>query len=74
MSEKIIGQTIEDFRQITQAELDYEGWKDDHRTAFVLVLSNGLKVYASRDDEGNGPGILFWNDGSQGMIFMPGGG
>lgn len=67
----IIGQTIKSFRRMTQAELDAEGWDDYHKTAFVLELGNGLKVYASQDDEGNGPGTLFWNHKGKCLMIMP---
>ena len=43
-------------RELTKAELAAEGWD---RPTIALELSNGTLIYASRDDEGNGPGTLF---------------
>ena len=61
----IIGKRIVAVRQMTDEELSKEYWLDEMpplREATVLVLENGLKVYASRDEEGNGPGALFGTD------------
>lgn len=51
-----IGQTITEIRPMTDEEMEYEGWEYG---AEVIVLSNGNRIYASQDDEGNGPGELF---------------
>lgn len=52
----LVGQTIKNVRPMTQAEIDKEGWS---YPATVLVLGDGTKLYASRDGEGNDPGVLF---------------
>lgn len=54
----IIGQTIKELRPMTQAELDQEGWTDRHEV-FVMILSNGVKLYPSQDYEGNAGGVWF---------------
>lgn len=54
-----VGQTVKEIRPMTEAEMEAESWEGRHGTNMVVVLSNGAKFYASRDDEGNGPGTLF---------------
>jgi len=45
---------------MTPEELEQEGWEDDRSgLAVVIELEGGGKIYASRDGEGNGPGVLF---------------
>jgi len=50
------GRTIETVRPMTSDEQDVEGWS---RPATVIVLDDGTKIYPSRDQEGNGPGVIF---------------
>ncbi len=58
-----IGKKIVGIRKITQEELEREGWDYDHG-ALVIELTGGYTIYASQDDEGNGPGALFaYGDG-----------
>jgi hypothetical protein len=55
---EILGQRIATIRKATAKELLSENWKkNDHLQ--VIVLANGIKLYPSRDYEGNGPGGLF---------------
>lgn len=56
---EIIGQKIREVRQMNKKEMEAEGW---HRPATVVILANGVKLYPSQDDEGNGPGALFGRD------------
>jgi len=58
MTDEIIGQKIQEVRRMTADEAEAEGWD---RGGTVIVLANGIKLYASRDDEGNGAGALFGN-------------
>lgn len=55
---KIVGCTIKQVRRMTKEELDHEGW-GGRPSPMVLVLDNDTLLFASRDDEGNGPGTLF---------------
>ena len=56
-------QTVSEVRQMTDAELEREGWQHHRgKTPTVLVFENGTKVYPSSDPEGNGPGALFGID------------
>lgn len=55
----VIGQTIMEVRPMTQEELAAEGWYGTrHGMPYCLVLGNGMRVFAMRDPEGNGPGEL----------------
>jgi len=53
---EIEGQTVKRVRPMTRAEMVNEGWEE---SGMVIVLNNGTLLYASRDDEGNGPGTIF---------------
>ena len=53
----ILDAKIVNLRPMTKAEMNNEDW--DGPVPVVVVLDNGTKLYASRDDEGNGPGALF---------------
>lgn len=61
----ILNATIKEIRKMTEEEINLEGW--DKGTT-VLVLDNGIKLYASRDDEGNNAGTLFSNENGQTFI------
>ena len=56
------GAKIVKIREMTKKEADNEYWDLSHDGCRVLVLDNGIKLYASRDYEGNGPGALFFTD------------
>ena len=59
---EITGATIKKVRKMTKAEMTVEGWDPLLAPPPVLVLSNGVKIYPSQDDEGNGPGAIFGID------------
>mgnify|MGYP003149022956 CR=1 FL=1 len=59
---EITGATIKKVRKMTKAEMTVEGWDPLLAPPTVLVLSNGVKIYPSQDDEGNGPGAIFGID------------
>ena len=45
---------------MSDQELEAEDWyRPNGEPTVTLVLSEGTKLYASRDSEGNGPGCLF---------------
>jgi hypothetical protein len=58
---KLNGQRIKEVRLMTAAELAAEEWDParSHSRPVVIELESGDVLYASRDDEGNGPGALF---------------
>ena len=56
------GAKIVSIREMTKKEAEIEGWDLRHDGCRVLLLDNGIKLYASQDYEGNGPGALFFTD------------
>ena len=56
------GAKIVSIREMTKKEADKEGWELYGDGCRVLILDNGIKLYASQDYEGNGPGALFFTD------------
>lgn len=71
----LMGLTVTDYRRVTSEELRALSWchplcwgEDPH----VLVLSNGLKLFASRDEEGNGPGSMFVLKEDEGLLAVDG--
>ena len=59
MTKSIIGQNIVSVRQSTESEKSSNYWDEDFT---VIELENGIKLYPSCDDEGNGPGVIFGED------------
>ena len=58
----LIGRRIADVRPLTADEMESEGWDPTGRfnpVGMVVVLDDGTKLYPSRDEEGNGPGVFF---------------
>lgn len=65
----VIGAKVVDIRKMTAKEMRAEYWDE---TTTVLVLDNGTKLYASRDEEGNGPGAIFGTNKEGGAFgLMP---
>ena len=62
VAENIIGHKVVECRPMTDQELFDEGWTPEYGGTSVIVLDNGVKLYPSRDDEGNGPGKIFARD------------
>ena len=56
----IIGSKIVNIKQMSRQEASKEGWDLGRNGCRVLILDNGIKLYASQDYEGNGPGALFF--------------
>lgn len=66
----LIGKTVKSIRKMTKTEAEFHGWElgfDSGST--VIVFSDGTKLFASRDPEGNGPGSFF-GVGSDGKEFQ----
>lgn len=51
------GKTVEKVRPMTKRELKASGLEDFNRCT-VIVFTDGTKLFALRDSEGNGPGIM----------------
>ena len=63
----LVGGTIKTVRWMTAAEMEKEGW---NRPAIVLEMEEGGKLFASQDEEGNGPGTLFGEDKNGDTIYI----
>jgi hypothetical protein len=63
--EQLLGKKIVGVRYMTKEEADQLGW--DNRP-IVLLLDDGIAIYPSQDDEGNGPGALFTNNETNSVI------
>ena len=68
MSSNLIGKTIANIRPMTTKEMKSYGWDGEHAPP-VLVLSDGTKLFPSRDPEGNRPGALFGERGKDSFIL-----
>lgn len=62
------GRKITDVRLLTAAEADALGWVAG---AAVIVLDDGMMLWASSDDEGNGPGAIFGHAKGGGNFGIP---
>ncbi len=62
----LVGRTVVAVRPMTEEELEAEGWGNYLLPPPAIVFDDATIVYPSRDDEGNGPGVLFGidNDGA----------
>lgn len=58
---EVIGAKITAVREMTSKELDIVGL--DYPTS-IIELDNGAKIFALRDEEGNGPGVLIGMKGT----------
>jgi len=69
----IVGQRIIGLRELTDKELEEEGWERDavDGPATVLELDNGSILYPMRDGEGNGPGVLIQRKKDKTWYIMP---
>lgn len=64
----LCGKRIVAIRKMTTKELEAEGWDEPRALTaegMAIVLDDGTIIYASQDDEGNGPGALFANKGKK---------
>jgi hypothetical protein len=52
----LVGRKIVSVRYMTHKEREAHGWT---AKCVVIELDNGIKIYPSRDDEGNDAGALF---------------
>lgn len=64
---EIIGAKIINVRPMTQDEKELEGWEDQ---TVAIELDNGIVLYPSQDEEGNGGGALFGREGKRTFYVM----
>lgn len=59
----MVGKKVTEVRHMTAEEAQAEGWEwatqRPFETPVVIVLEGNMKLYASADSEGNGPGQIF---------------
>jgi hypothetical protein len=55
-SKLLVGKTIKKVGYLSAKEVDDLGW---HQSTLAIELDDGTVFWASRDDEGNGAGVLF---------------
>ena len=60
----IEGKKIVKVREMTQEEYAHEGWDNNRGFSPVTVieLEGGIRIWPSRDSEGNDGGVLFGSD------------
>jgi hypothetical protein len=54
----LVGKRVTAIRLLTDKELEAEGWEEGSPVT-AIEFDDGSLVYASMDEEGNGPGELF---------------
>tara|TARA_Y100000401_G_scaffold108354_1_gene103550 strand:+ start:2724 stop:2942 length:219 start_codon:yes stop_codon:yes gene_type:complete len=62
---KIVGKKIDKIVPLSIEDCSSECWDYENEATAVIVLENGIRLYASRDYEGNGPGALFGRKGDK---------
>lgn len=55
----LVGKKIAAVSYLTEEELTELGWDS---SCIAIELDDGTVIFASQDDEGNGPGALFTNN------------
>lgn len=65
----VVGKTIVGVRAMTADEMAAEGWNGE--AGVVLLLEGLVKLYASRDPEGNGPGAMFGTGPGGSFVLVP---
>lgn len=67
----LVGKTLKGIEPMSKAELKYMGWFVAPKLAPpVLVFEGGVRVFASRDSEGNGPGVLMAKEKDQSYFVL----
>ena len=69
---QIEGLTVRKVRLMTPGEIELEGWSHDigSPAPHVIEFHGGIRIYPSRDPEGNGPGVLFGQDEKDGTFAI----
>lgn len=65
----LIGKRIKNIRGMTKEEVASLDWPEE---AVVIELEGGSKLFASQDEEGNGPGVIFGDDGKNAFALLYG--
>jgi len=71
---ELIGKRVKAIRLLTDKELDLEGWDNEQGAPVTAIeFDDGTIVYASQDEEGNGPGELFGQHQGKTIMIIAGG-
>lgn len=71
INKELVGRRIVAVRHLEKRE-DIWGFLDERRGAFALELDDGAILVPSQDEEGNGPGDLFYSKGDvNGLVDPP---
>lgn len=67
----LVGRRIVSVEPLPKDLMDHYIWTENDPGAVYITLDDGTRLFPSRDEEGNGPGTLFWEDGQGkgGAIF-----
>ena len=74
MKEKSLkGKKILNVREMTSAEYKHEGWDNNRgfNPVTVIELEGNIRIWASRDSEGNDGGVLFGSDEEGDFYIYP---
>jgi hypothetical protein len=63
--ENLEGKRIEGLEPMSDKYMRYLDWNNIGEKPTVISFSNGYKIYPSKDEEGNGPGLLFEYENQQ---------
>ena len=63
----LVGSKVKTVRQMTPEEAEAECW---YHPTIVIEFTNGVKIYASGDDEGNRSGTMFGQYKEQSFYIM----
>jgi hypothetical protein len=66
-----VGAKVKAIRPLTSTEMSKVGW-DSRRPVIAIEFDDKTVLYASRDEEGNGPGVLFYDDLKTGLSYVLG--
>ena len=67
----LVGRKIVDVYYHSEKENEDIFGDMDERTNIKIVFDNGHWITASRDDEGNGSGVIFTTDNKHGVSIIP---
>jgi hypothetical protein len=66
---ELLGKKIVEIRHLTTDEMDEYGWEGEE-PAVALVLDDGTLLFSSRDEEANGPGVIFGKEPDGGVFTL----
>ena len=67
----LIGRKIVGVVRLSDDLREKEGWENSPHFGVSIVLDDGSFIYASQDEEGNGPGAFFGFKDEQSYYILP---